>query len=168
MKALIVIGRRFVVVAALMFWLGGFTFYASVVVPTGTRVLRTSLRQGFITRQVTRELNVYAAVALGILAVEVLASGDPSWPRWWSRLGLWLVMAGCQAGLFWLHGRLDSLLVERGRLILDIPTFHQLHRAYLWIHTLQWAAGLGFIVLVLLGWRAADRADARPLARATS
>ena len=163
MRAFIVVVRRFVVLAALMFWLGGFTFYASVVVPTGTQVLGNSpRRQGFITRKVTRQLNGYAAVALAILAVEVAASGDPSWPRWWSRLGLWLFMAGCQAALFRLHGQLDSLLVERGGIVLDVNAFRPLHRAYLWTHTLQWGAGLVFIVLVLLGWRAGDRSEAAP------
>ena len=30
--------RRYLVVIALMFWQGGFTFYAAVVVPVGTAV----------------------------------------------------------------------------------------------------------------------------------
>ena len=50
--------RRLLLLWSLMFWLGGFTFYASIVVPIGTRVLgNSSRRQGFITREVTRQLN---------------------------------------------------------------------------------------------------------------
>ena len=46
--------RRFIVLVALCFWQGGFTFYAGVVVPVGTDVLGSSLKQGFVTRRVTR------------------------------------------------------------------------------------------------------------------
>ncbi len=162
MKAFLVLVRRFLVVAALMFWLGGFTFYASVVVPIGTQVLGNSpRRQGFITRKVTRELNLAAAVALVVLAVEVVAGRDPSRPRWWARLGLWLVLAGCQAALFWLHPHLDSFLVERGGIVTDTEAFRPWHRAYLWTHTVQWWAGVFFLVLLLAGWRAGDRAAAQ-------
>ena len=45
--------RRFVTMAALAFSLGGFSFYAAVVVPTGTQVLDAT-SQGFVTQQVTR------------------------------------------------------------------------------------------------------------------
>ena len=43
--------RRFLVVVALMFWLGGFTFYAGVVVPVGTRALKSPMKQALITRR---------------------------------------------------------------------------------------------------------------------
>ena len=44
--------RRYLTVIALMFWLGGFTFYASIVVPIGMDAMKGSaLRQGFITQQ---------------------------------------------------------------------------------------------------------------------
>src|SRR2546428_9021513 len=66
--------RRFLVLAALMFWQGGFTFYAAVVVPVGQQVLGSDLEQGFITRQVTQWLNVAGAVALVPLAWDVLAA----------------------------------------------------------------------------------------------
>ena len=154
-----VIARRLLVVAALMFWLGGFTFYASVVVPVGTEVLRSPRKQGFITRKVTRDLNVSAAVALGVLALEVAVAGDPSRLRWWGRLVLWLVMAGCQVALFGLHPHLDSFLRERGGIVLDHEAFRLWHRAYLWLHTVQWGAGVLFLGLTLVAWRARDRAQ---------
>jgi hypothetical protein len=168
MSAFVLLGRRFLVLAALMYWLGGFTFYAAVVVPVGTEVLRSPRRQGFITRKVTRDLNVTAAVALAVLAVEVVASGDPSRQRWWARLLLWSFMAGCQAALFVLHAHLDSFLVERGGIVLDHEAFRPWHRLYLWLHTAQWAAALAFIGLVLVAWRVRDRAAGHKEARGNS
>src|SRR5215216_1596688 len=100
---------RYLAVAALMFWLGGFTFYAGVVVPAGTKVLQSGREQGFITREVTGWLNVAGAAGLGLLAAEQLAGRDPSRSRWWWRAALLAVMAACQVWLFVLHGELDRL-----------------------------------------------------------
>src|SRR5689334_8725515 len=50
--------RRFIVISAIAFWLGGFTFYAGVAIPTGVEVLGTHKAVGFITQGVTRWLNV--------------------------------------------------------------------------------------------------------------
>jgi hypothetical protein len=143
-----------------MFWLGGFTFYASIVVPIGMEVLKNSaLRQGFITRRVTTDLNVTAAVALAVLLAEVCLTADPSRRRRWARLGLWGVMAICQVGLFVGHAYLDARLQEKGMLILDPETFRAGHRLYLWTHTVQWGAGLVFIWLMLRAWAGEDRAS---------
>ena len=45
-----------------MFWLGGFTFYAAVVVPIGREVLGSA--QSDVTRHVSFYLNLTAAIAL--------------------------------------------------------------------------------------------------------
>jgi hypothetical protein len=66
--------RRFLTLVALIFWQGGFTFYAAVVVPIGQRVLGSHLEQGFITREVTWYMNIAGAVALAVLAGDLLAS----------------------------------------------------------------------------------------------
>ena len=50
--------RRFLVLAALMFWQGGFTFYAAVVIKVGQDVLGSHRRQGFVTRRVAQYLNL--------------------------------------------------------------------------------------------------------------
>jgi hypothetical protein len=137
-----------------MFWQGGFTFYAGVVVPSGTAVLKNSARrQGFITQEVTRWLNLTGAIALGVLAVDLLFCHDVSRLRWWSRLTMWLVMVGCQVLLYWLHSQLSALLQPRGMSVLDPEGFYTLHRAYLWTHTVQWAAGLVFVGLMLGAWQ---------------
>ena len=149
--------RRYLTLIALMFWLGGFSFYASVVVPVGMDVLKNSaLRQGFITQRVTDHLNLAAAVSLTVLLAEVVFTADPSPRRRWMRLGLWGFMAVCQLALFIGHVYLDERLQVKGMMILDPDTFHPAHRVYLWTHTVQWGAGLVFIWLMLLAWRAED------------
>jgi hypothetical protein len=148
--------RRYLTLISLMFWLGGFTFYASIVVPIGMDVMKGSaLRQGFITRRVATELNVTAAVALSVLLAEVFLTADSSRRRW-ARLGLWSVMALCQVGLFIGHAYLDARLQVKGMIVLDSETFRTGHRVYLWTHTVQWGAGLVFIWLMLRAWAAED------------
>jgi hypothetical protein len=152
--------RRYLTVIVLMFWLGGFTFYASIVVPIGMEVLKAGgLRQGFITQRVTNQLNLVATVALAVLLAEVLLTADPSRRRLWARLGLWGVMAACQVGLFLGHVYLDERLQRKGMIILDPETFRPAHRLYLWTHTVQWGAGLLFIWLMLRAWMKEDRAS---------
>lgn len=157
--------RRFLVIASLMFWLGGFTFYVSVVVPVGAAVLHSHLRQGMITRQVTVWLNVAGAIGLLVLLWDMLAAVDPARWRFRLRVGSWLFMVACQAGLFALHGYLDSMLDVRAMKIID-PDFYLAHRFYLWAQTLQWLGGLLFIALMLAAWRAEDSWD-RPIALRT-
>ncbi|MGL4553745.1 MAG: hypothetical protein ACRC33_21490, partial [Gemmataceae bacterium] len=82
---------RYAVLAAVVFWLGGFTFYISVVVPAGTAQLG-AVGQGFITREVTKAINVAAAAALALWLVESWRTPDPSRARRRARLGLVLAM----------------------------------------------------------------------------
>jgi hypothetical protein len=151
-----VLVRRYLALAALMFWVGGFTFYVSVVVPLGTKVLRSTLRQGFITREVTWWLNVSAAVALALLALDLLGRDPVRW-RFRARLALWLLMAACQAALFRLWSSLDALMLSKGLIVTDPEAFYPLHRAYLWAHTAQWGVALFYIALCLAAWRREDR-----------
>jgi hypothetical protein len=148
--------RRFLVLAALFFWQGGFTFYASVVVPVGQDVLG-HLRQGFITRQVTVYLNLAGLAALALLSWDLLAQADPQPRRRWARRSLWLVMLLTLAALFAMHGRLDEQLQRRGFLVLDPEAFRPLHRTYLWISTVQWAAAILYLILTLRLWHSADQ-----------
>jgi hypothetical protein len=149
--------RRFLVLIALMFWQGGFTFYAAVVVPIGQAVLQSHLEQGFITRQVTNYLNIAGAVALLCLAWDSMESKDPAAVRGRIRWVTWLVMVLSLAILVWLHGSLDELLDPETRSLLDRRPFRSLHRLYLWISTLQWGCAVVYSVLTLAAWRREDR-----------
>src|SRR5207247_5841896 len=76
------ITRRFLVIVALGFWLGGFAFYAGVVIHTGHRVFGGMRETGFLTQQVTGWLNVSGVAALTILFWNALAN--------WKCQGDWL------------------------------------------------------------------------------
>jgi hypothetical protein len=148
--------RRFLVMVALLFWQGGFLFYASVVVPVAQLELGSHVTQGFVTRRVTNFLNLSGAVALAILAMECFACDNRKWRRW-ARAVLWLCMAAALASLVGLHMQLDSMLDPDKRLVLDREQFYPSHRMYLWISTGQWACAMLFLWLTVTAWRAADR-----------
>ncbi len=144
--------RRFVVLAALMFWQGGFTFYAGVVVPIGREVLGGGL-QSEVTRPVAWWLNVTAVVVLLLLAWDTITMPSQRWVRG----ALWLGMAGCQALLFmlypWLGRMLDASMPDPG-------AFRYAHRWYLWTCTVQWGLAVGYVAMMLRAWRAEDRQGA--------
>ncbi|HKI32584.1 MAG TPA: hypothetical protein VKA46_12005 [Gemmataceae bacterium] len=152
----LLLARRFLVLIALMFWQGGFTFYASVVVPTGQAVLESHLEQGYITRQVTSWLNLSGAVALVVLALDLVAAREAGWLRRLRWL-LWLGMLGTLVALAWLHPHIDQYLNPQFHAVIDSAAFHTGHRAYLWVSTVQWGCALVYAWLTLRAWREADR-----------
>jgi hypothetical protein len=135
--------RRFLFMAAVAFWIGGFTFYTTVVIHVGHAVLGSQLKQGFITQRVTGWLNVAGAVVLPVLLWNTVAI-------WRVRgrvlqillMSTWLVMAAVQVELFALHPVMDRLLDARARAVLDYNRFDVLHAVYVTSSTVQWAAGL--------------------------
>jgi hypothetical protein len=149
--------RRFTIIAALMFWQGGFTFYAAVVVPIGAEVFGSHRDQGFVTRRVTNWLNLAGAVTLPLLAWDLVASGDPARWRTWMRWAAWFVAAVTLLSLVEQHQRLDALLDPDEVRILEREAFRYNHRIYLWTNTVQWAAALVYLALTLSTWRAVDR-----------
>jgi len=124
---------RYAAIAALGLWIGGMTFYALVVVPTGTRLFG-SVEQGLLTEQVTRQLNWIGVASLLILLPAARQS----------RLlaASWLVLAASLAALFWLHPRISAFIDHTGRAVPDYAGFYQWHRAYLIGTAIQWLAGL--------------------------
>jgi hypothetical protein len=147
-----------------MFWQGGFTFYTAIVVPLGTEVLKSARRQGFITRRVTRSINVTGAVALLPLAWDALLGRDPRARRRWLRALLCLAMLLAQLALFYLHPAMDRYLQVKGGIVLDAEAFHPLHRMYLWVSTLLWGLAVAFTILTVFAWRAEDRSEGATLA----
>jgi hypothetical protein len=136
--------RQFVVIAAIAFWLGGFTFYSGVAIPMGVEVLGTHRRVGFITERVTNWLNVAGVVALAIFFWNMVLGwrGSGKVLRY-TLLVTWLLMAAIEVELISLHPVMDRLLVTQPiRDILDPDRFDTLHHVYLISTSIQWFFGM--------------------------
>src|SRR5262249_52848627 len=129
--------RRFLVLIALMFWQGGFTFYAGVVVPVGQHVLGHH-EQSQVTRPVSDYINLAGGITLLLLAWDTAVTADASAGRRWGRWLSWLVMVGALVLLVWLHLRLDEMMDADGYQGVQRHAFRLEHRLYLWISTIQW------------------------------
>lgn len=145
--------RRFLLLAALGFWQGGFTFYATVVVPMGEEVLGSSIDQGFVTQRVANYLNLAGAAALPLLFWDVAAMKKKS-PM---RAASWLVMAVSLGLLAGMHVYLDQFLDAESKSVMDHSRFYFAHEVYLTVCAVQWASGLAFLFTSLRVWRAEDR-----------
>jgi hypothetical protein len=143
--------RRFLVLAALMFWQGGFVFYASVVVPVGRAAIDGE--QSVVTQIVTNYLNLAGVIALLPLAWDVWATRGRPRGRWI----LWLGIAATLPVLVWLHSRLDAALDPTMADEEAQRAFEPNHRLYLWVSTFQWACAVVFVVASLRAWSNEDR-----------
>ena len=137
--------RRVVAILLLTLWWGGFSFYAGRVVFIGHQVLKSKIRQGFITERVTAELNWLGVTALALVGVELLASKSsfrrqPIWIAWAVTVIATLV-------LILLHAKLAGMLDFSARQIADDAHFYDWHRVYLWTATVQWLAGAALLVM---------------------
>jgi hypothetical protein len=143
--------RRFLVLQALMFWQGGFLFYSAVVIHVGTDVLGP-FDQGRVTRHVTDWMNVIGAAALAVLAWDQFANPEARWCRR-ARWAAWAVLAAGLAALAVLHPKIEGLVDfgPDGR-VKDYQAFYLRHRVYLYAATVQWVAGLAYVVLMLRAW----------------
>ncbi len=158
--------RRFLVLFALMFWQGGFVFYASVVVPIGAETFDSYYhsddftgrrQQGRVTQRVTYWLNVAGAFALLPLGWDSIATRDPKRRRTRRRGVLCLIIAILLGVLLWLYNGMSSLFNADTLVVSDEPLFGRYHRAYLWIAAAQWLCCLFYLLVSLRAWRAADR-----------
>jgi hypothetical protein len=146
------------VVLAISFWLGGFTFYSVVVIHTAHHVLDSLLEAGLITQQVSRWLNLIGVGALVILFWDALANWRQK-SRWLrgAIVVLWIVMAAVQVWLFWLHPVLDRQIDLEARKLIGREQFRSAHTFYVTLSTVQWAAGLVYVFAMLQSWRTADQ-----------
>lgn len=149
------LARRCLVILALMFWQGGFMFYASVVVPVGQSVLGSHRRQGFITQQVTDYLNYAGCVALVPLVWDIALTKDTDRRRR-LRMIAWWTMAIIQISLLLLHIWLDRFLDADSSAVNDLGAFVIGHRWYLRLSTLQWLGGVVYLAATILSWRYED------------
>lgn len=130
--------------------MGGFSFYFGVVIRVGSDVVGDS-SQGFITQAATGWLNFAAMVAL----VLMLASACMS--RSWLSLGVWVILAICQAILFVLHARLDAMLDTTSQTILAPESFPSTHEWYEFTSAIQWL----FAMIYQGSWLAAHSCERR-------
>jgi hypothetical protein len=148
---------RCLTVFALMFWQGGFVFYAAVVVPVAMSILEPPALQSFVTLAVTRYLNLAGASTLAILALEVWLTPDVSTRRRISRWLCWLLMTAALVALFLVHPQLVRFMDQESKVILDRQALWPLHRLYLLVSAAQWLCAVIFVVLTLRAWKEEDR-----------
>jgi hypothetical protein len=151
--------RRFIVIAAIAFWLGGFTFYAGVAIPMGVEVLGTHRRVGFITERVTNWLNVAGVAALTIFLWNMILSWNARRKIvCYTLLITWLLMVAVEIELVSLHPVMDRLIgplpgFPSVRTILDEDRFDLLHHVYLISTTMQWFIGMIHVWCICLIWQ---------------
>ena len=113
--------RRVIAILLLALWWGGFSFYAGRVVFIGHEVLRSKIRQGFITERVTTELNWFGVAALAIVGWELLAADRGARRR--AAWITWAVATLATIALFILHAKLAGMLDFNTRQIADEDHF---------------------------------------------
>lgn len=156
MRDFAILVRRFLVVAALMYWQGGFVFYAAIVVPIGNEVLGSPERQAAITRQVAQQINWSGAIALIVFAWDLIATRPRHLLRR-IRVANWLGMGVCLIVLSLVYRHLDRLFHGEEAFLDDHSTFRPWHRAYLWVSTAQFVFTCLFTITTLIAWRRLDR-----------
>ncbi len=132
---------RVLFLVALSIYIGGFTFYSSVVIPVLHDRLESSFETGMVTQRVTDALNVLGAVTLllgwSAFGLAVVCHAQVS--RWqWGALFTSIV---CLIVLVILHRVMDQKLATD-----SLAGFYPLHRAYLWTSTIQWIANLWLLI----------------------
>src|SRR5215203_3008970 len=117
---------RFLWLVGFSFWMGGFVFYASFVVP----ILRRELGESaIITRHVAPIFNWIGVLVLSFWLVELLLDRRRSWV-WWTAIALLFFNGAVLGVLFWAYRWVDS-----GSQDPDDPVFWFSHRVYLWLST---------------------------------
>ena len=140
---------RIVALACFAVWIGGFTFYASVVVPIGTDVLGSKTTQGLITQRVTNVLNIVCSLTLIVMAIEAWWSGGARSRRTNLIVGTTIgVIALGLIALACIHPILDGEIDVEHEGVQDEPRFYGWHRVYLWVSTLQWLAGWCWLIAI--------------------
>jgi hypothetical protein len=141
--------RRTLVFLLVLFWQGGFTFYALVVIPTGARVLGGHAIQANVTRALVPWLHAAGGVALLVLLWDTLAG---------HRTRLRLALLGCLLATLAAQVALAVVLDQA----MDSPArvrgcFYSWHQAYLLVSGVQWLLFVSSVPLTLLAWRNEDR-----------
>jgi tetrahydromethanopterin S-methyltransferase subunit C len=150
--------RRYLSLCALLFWQGGFLFYAAVVIPIAGRVLGERLLhlRAEITGAATDWLNGAGVGVLALLLWDLASSVDGSRFRSRGRAACWAALFLTLAGLFALHYWMDVLDPPESRGPSNPVAFGVAHTLYVVVALLQTVAALVYLGLTVSAWRAED------------
>jgi hypothetical protein len=149
-----VAARKFISVLAVLawaLWMGGFTFFTSVTLRVGHKVLENYSEFGFVTQMVTDRLNVIGLVAVFLLILHLASHWrllSPV-PRIWLATS-WSILAITLGVMFWQHNQIDALIDLQQRTVTDHQTFNVIHSHYKMTATFQWIAAVSYLVVMLL------------------
>jgi hypothetical protein len=140
-------GYRLIASSLWIFWLGGVTFYISIVVPVGGDVLGADV-QGRVTERVTWYINW-----IGV-AVIVLMLSEARRRRSLTLLLSTVVHSLTLAFLFASHTDLSAMMHGAESRIFAEWSFYYVHGVYLWVSTVQWLnALLVHFLFLAVGWQ---------------
>ena len=146
----LILYRRFLSLCALLFWQGGFLFYAAVIIPTAGRVLEGKLHlRAQITGEATNWLNGVGVVVLALLLWDLASSVDSSRLRSRGRGGAWAVLFLTLAALFALHYWMDRLDPPDSAGPSDPTAFAVAHGLYVVVALVQSVTALVFLRLTV-------------------
>lgn len=138
---------RILALVGMIFWLGGFTFYSSVVIPILHEEMG-GLDAGMVTGRVATSLNAFGVAAVVTWWVMVGCERFLGTRRArWSRLGLLGLTSAILLGLIALHPVLDARLDEG-----SMRRFYPLHQVYLIASTVQWVVNLALVAVSTWIW----------------
>lgn len=143
---------RFLAIVALMYWLGGFVFYSSLVVPTGRATLKPPSDQAFVTAAVTGKMAWVATGAWLVLLLEWLQSTRSPW-----RFALLCGLAALQVVMALLHGPMVQYMDASTLTVVDVAAIRPYHKAYMVVGSIQIAMALIYIGLTVAQWHHHDQ-----------
>lgn len=124
-------------------WWGGFTFYATWVIPTTHEILGSHFAAGMITQRVSHVLNVLTAVFIIATLIQFYCERNEKRQL----IPLSIIAFGLVVLLF-LHPQLDKFVLTETQSLTDKQGFYIYHRVYLLVSTVIWLAGLVWLFMV--------------------
>jgi len=127
-------------------WWGGFTFYASFVLPAAQEITGDHVMAGFITQLVAVKINIASLLAWIFLVINEWAGRNKAKKMNQFLLAYLVIMLVGIIALFMLYPHLGSLLDNITHEETDHKRFYMLHRIYLLISSLLWLNGALLII----------------------
>ena len=127
----------FLTIITFALWWGGFTFYASWVIPTAHEVTGNHILTGMITQRVSNVLNVLTTAFIAVSMVTFYVEKRER--KQWIPLS---IIAGGLLVLVVLHPKMDTFVQVETQSLSDKAGFYAYHRVYLLVSTAMWLAGL--------------------------